>query len=73
MSPGGTVLIKEFEASSPEAVADDLPTLEEVISAFDGFQPTRAEVVAANHAHGHDHPDNPGWLALIYQAEKSKE
>ncbi len=50
VSPGGTVYVAEFDASTQDLWPDDeLVSVDELVAAFDGFEVQRAEVVRLFH------------------------
>lgn len=80
LSPGGRVLIKDFDAAMmkrKEFSQFHCPTMEELVSAFDGFEILQAEVKETpghEHAHGHDsgHDASPLTAALLYARKPTK-
>ena len=74
LAPGGRVLIKDFDAAMAkrkEFSGFHCPTIEELVSAFDGFEVLKAEVKetpAHDHGHGHHdgHDASPRTAALLY-------
>lgn len=69
--PGGTVLIKDFDAAMarlPEFDAFELVTLDELAHAFAGLDVVRARIVETP-AHPRAAPDGP-WTAALFQAKK---
>lgn len=74
LAPGGRVLIKDFDAAMmkrKEFSGFHCPTIEELVSAFDGFDILQAEVKETPaHEHGPCHQDghapSPRTAALLY-------
>ena len=69
--PGGSVLVKEFDSQMNGVMASDLPTLEELKSAFAGFEFAKAEIVnTPSHDHGSSGGHSADWTAILIQAIK---
>lgn len=70
LAPGGTVLIKDFDAAMarlPEFGPFELVTLEELESAFDGLEVLRSEVVETP-AHSEAPTEDGPWTAALFRA-----
>jgi len=71
LAPGGRVVIKDFEASMmqrKEFSRYHCPTLDELLSAFDGFEIVRAEVTETpphDHGHGSCGDTSPRFAVLL--------
>ncbi len=74
IAPGGTVLLKDFDASMKRVkyfAGFDLVTVEELTAGFDGLNIIRAEVVDTpvhDHSAGKGQPDEY-WTAALLQAQ----
>lgn len=73
--PGGTVVIKDFDASMTrfaEFARFHCPALEELQHAFEGFEVVRAEVVATpTHGHGEEDTAVSDWTAALFHGRRS--
>ena len=75
LAPGGTVLIKDFDASMKRLAAFSwvhCPNIDELLAAFDGLEIVRAEVVGTPmHHHGeNDGKADDSWTAAFLHARK---
>jgi SAM-dependent methyltransferase len=69
VAPGGTVYVAEFDESTTDLwPPEDLVSVDELTSAFDGFALERAEVVGMTHFHD-DHVKE--WPMAILVAQRS--
>ncbi len=71
LAPGGVVAIKEFDQSMcrySHFAGFDFLTVDELTSAFDGFEIERAEVVSTPvHEHAQESGDQ-AWTAILFRA-----
>ena len=73
-TPGGTVLIKEFDSKMNGVMANDLPTEEEFRNAFKTFDIVRLELLETpSHAHGDSDQHLEKWSAILLQAVNRQE
>ena len=71
LPPGGVVLLKDFDPSMHEIGGNDLPTVEELIAAFEGFEIIRAEIVDTPvHDHAGESHSGEHWTAALFHARK---
>ena len=74
LAPKGDLLIKEFDSGNQSKLpGEDLPTIDEIVEAFDGLQVVRAEIVdtPAHTHHGGESTSFSGWTALIFHARQN--
>ncbi len=68
VAPGGTAYVCEFDESADTPwPAEDLVSLDELVSPFDGFEISRAEVLTLPHGHGHGSTE---WPVAVVIAQR---
>lgn len=75
LAPGGSVLIKDFDASMKrlkQFAPYHCPTVEELVEAFEGLEILRAEVVntPSHQDCGHVQAEAPPWTAALLHARR---
>lgn len=74
VAPGGTVVVKDFDTAMARLgflAENELVTVEELTTAFDGFEIVRAEVVQTPaHHHGDGEPSKEAWSAGLLHARR---
>lgn len=74
VAPGGTVIIKDFDAQMsrvPAFAGIDMVELDELREAFEGFEILRAEIVATPvHDHGQAAQADQAWSAALLVARR---
>lgn len=69
VAAGGSVLLKEFDSQMNGVMASDLPTIDELTTAFSGFEFLRAEIVKTpSHDHGSGGTHSESWTAILIHA-----
>lgn len=68
-SPGGSVLVKEFDSRMNGVMASDLPTIDELTGALVGFEFILSEIVKTPaHDHGPSGTHFDSWTAILIHA-----